>query len=282
LTTGAQRFRIVAAVCHPDDEAIWIGGLLHELSKFSFIDFHVVCLSGDDVASPRLAEFELARIASGYKSGVIMGGALRAALTPLPATGAILEEGLGRLGLTPDGVDLVLTHPPYGDEQCNPHHVQANREISAWCRGRGVPFGFFSCYPIPYFQHVCVVDALHRAGTLHLLHWSRCHSLLGLRRFDPAFRLYRTPRHYVQFLTDGSAKARVLAAYQSIGLESHARNYAMFTNAAEALYLMDDRAFAPLRAVIAAMTPPSVARPFRITPFRRRLAAKLRRLLGRG
>lgn len=282
MTDAGKRFRIVAAVCHPDDEAIWIGGLLHEFSKFSFIDFHVVCLSGNDDASPRVAEFEQARIAAGYKSGIIMGGALRAALTPLPDTGAVLEAGMAKLGLAPGGVDLVLTHAPYGDEQCNPHHVQANREIGAWCRGRNVPFGYFSCYPIPFFRLEPVVDALHRAGTLQLLHWARCFSRLGLRRFDPAYRSYRAPAWFVQFNTDPDAKARMLAAYGSIGLEDHARTYAMFTNSAESLYLMDDRALAPVRAVIAAMTPPSVARPFPITPFRRRLAAKLRRLLGQG
>jgi LmbE family N-acetylglucosaminyl deacetylase len=279
---AGKTFRIVAAVCHPDDEAIWIGGLLYELSKIPFIECHVVCLSGNDPASPRVAEFERARNAAGYKSGVIMGGPLRPALTPLPDNGAVLEKGLAQLGLAVEGVDLVITHAPYGDEQGNPHHSQSHREIKAWCDRRNVPFGYFSCYPIPYFQHIPVADALYRAGTFHLLHWSRCSPALGLRRLDPAFRRYGCPRYFVQFLTDGDAKARMLAAYQSIGPDSHAQNYSMFTNSAEALYLMDERAFAPVRAVIAAMTTPSVARPFRRLPLANRIAKKLQKILDAG
>jgi hypothetical protein len=186
------------------------------------------------------------------------------------------------LGHAVADVDLVLTHAPYGDEQCNPHHVQAHREIRAWCARRSVPFGYFSCLPIPYFRHTPTLAALHRAGTLHLLQLSRCRSALGVRRLDPAFRQYDCPRYFVQFLTDPAAKARMLAAYNSIGLESHAQNYSMFTNAAESLYLMDERSFLPVRAIIAAMTPPSVARPFRQRPFAERFAGRLRRLLGRG
>lgn len=277
-------FRIVAAVCHPDDEAIWIGGLLHEFSKFSFIEFHVVCLSGNDPTSPRVAEFEQARQAAGYKSGVIVGGPLRSALAPLPDVGVSLETGLARLGLDIGSIDLVIGHAPYGDEQTNPHHVQSHRELKVWCARRGVPFGFFSCYPIPYFQHIPLVQVLRREGTLHLLHWSRCRPALGMlrRTLDPAFRRYQCPRYFVQFLTDGVAKARVLAAYQSIGLANHARTYSMFTDNAESLYLMDERGFAPLRAVMDAMGCPSEARPFARRPFGQRLRCRLRRLLGKG
>ena len=283
MTDAVKRFRIVAAVCHPDDEAIWIGGLLHELSKFPFIDCHVVCLSGNDPASPRMAEFETARQTAGYKSGVIMGGSLRPALTALPDTGATLEAGLAQLGLKPGEIDLVLAHAPYGDEQTNPHHIQSHREVNAWCGARGVPFGYFSCYPIPYFQHVPVMDALLRKDSFHLLQFSQCRPALGwLRRRDPALRDYECPRYYFQFLTDAAAKARMLGAYASIGLDEHARNYSMFTNSAEAVYLKDARAFAPFRAVMDAMAAPSVARPFRVRPFRARATAKLRRLLGLG
>lgn len=281
MTGGGRSYRIVAAVCHPDDEAIWIGGLLHEFSAFPFIEFHVVCLSGQDPASPRLVEFERARVAAGYKSGIIMGGPLRPALAPLPDTGATLAAGLEALGVAVGHVDLVVTHAPYGDEQCNPHHIQAHREIRSWCARENVPFGYFSCFPIPYLRHTPAMSALHRARTLHLLQLSRCRPAPGLRRFDPAFRQYGRPRYFVQFLTDPAAKARMLAAYDSIGLQGHAENYSMFTNPAESLYLMDERAFLPVRAIIAAMTPPSTARPFRQRALSDRIVGRLRRFLGR-
>ena len=42
----AHIIQIVFVVCHPDDEAIWIGGLLQELSEIPYVRAYVVCLSG--------------------------------------------------------------------------------------------------------------------------------------------------------------------------------------------------------------------------------------------
>ena len=71
--TEFRIYRIVFVVCHPDDEAIWVGGLLHELSKFQNIRAYVICLSGRDPNSPREREFDQARREANYAGGVVMG-----------------------------------------------------------------------------------------------------------------------------------------------------------------------------------------------------------------
>lgn len=270
----APPFDIVFAVCHPDDEALWVGGLLHALSRFDFLKVHVVCLSGRDTASPRMAEFEAARRIAGYASGVILGKPLRDANQPLPSLGPILEEGLAILGITRPA--LLLTHAPFGDEHRNPHHRQAFGEMRAWARRDGVPFGFFSCAAIPYYSHVPVLEALRRSGPFHLTNMFRCANRLPFwRKLDPGLRHYRhTPDWLLQFQVDGMRKQEVLQAYDSIGLEAHRDGYAFFTSAMEQLYLFGDLPPA-VTALLQAMPAPTAGVLFAQKPFWARIAAKL-------
>jgi LmbE family N-acetylglucosaminyl deacetylase len=250
--TKTRRYKIVFAVCHPDDEAIWVGGLLHELSEIPYVQAYVVCLSGRDSNSPRDKEFEAARRAAGYTGGIVLGFPLRPAPQPLPDTSRTLREGLKLLGLEVGDVDLLLTHSPYGDEQLHPHHVQTHRELKAWSKKAEVPFGYFSCLPIPQFRLSPILTEVRRSGTLHLLHLSRCSHVLSPedRKAQGATVFDDCPSYYLQFLTDRVAKLQMLSHYRSIGLESHACNYTMFTNPCEALYLMDDKAYQPFSTII--------------------------------
>jgi len=251
-TSKSRRYRIVFAVCHPDDEAIWVGGLLHELSEIPYIQAYVVCLSGRDPNSPRDHEFQAARTEAGYAGGIVLGFPLRPAPQPLPNTPQTLQEGLKLLGLELADVDLLLTHSPYGDEQLHPHHVQTHRELKSWSVEAAIPFGYFSCLPIPHFRLTPILTEVRRSGTLHLLQMSRCSHVLSpedrTRQAPTGFE--DCPAYYLQFATDLDAKLRMLGHYTSIGLESHACNYTMFTNPCEAIYLMDERAYQPFKAII--------------------------------
>lgn len=269
-------FDIVFAICHPDDEALWAGGLLYELSKFDFLRVHVVCLSGRDPASPRITEFEAARRIAGYASGVILGGRLRDANEPLPPLGPILEEGLRELGVNRPA--LLITHSPFGDEHRNPHHRQAFEELQAWSRASCVPFGFFACAAIPHYLHIPVLEALRRSDTLHLMNMFRCARLLPLwRTFDPALRLYRhAPRWLLQFQVDGVRKAKILEEYRSIGLIEHREGYASFTSAMEQLYLFGNLP-PPIRTLLDVMPAPTAGALF----FQKTFLSRIRARLGR-
>jgi LmbE family N-acetylglucosaminyl deacetylase len=255
-------YNIVFAVCHPDDEALWVGGLLCELSKIPFVRASVICLSGNDQSSPRMAEFRAAREIAGYDAGIVLGAPLGPALKPLTNTSSILEEGLKSLRLTAANVDLLLTHSHYGDEHMHPHHRQAHRELRSWCGDFDVPFGYFSCIPLTWLRHIPVNTNLRRSGTLHLLNWSRCESVFApaQRAANPSLdSRFDAPKHYLQFQTDVAAKSRMLACYQSIDLDQHERGYAMFTSAIEAIYLLDDRGLEPWRRVVDDMEIPGAS-----------------------
>ena len=261
-----KRFNIVFGVCHPDDEVLWAGGLLCELARLEKFRTYVICLSGLDETSPRMAEFESAKRTAGYTAGVIRGGKLRGANDPLPPTPITLADGLMELKLQPEDIDLLITHAPFGDEHCNPHHVQAHRELKTWCAARAIGFAHFACIQLPGIAHKSMLSDLRRRGTLRLLQLTRCTGR-------------RAPRYYVQFMTDISAKIRLVQCYQSIGQSEHDDGYTMFSNPCEALYLQDERALRPIMALIESMRVPGATPLVRAKSFTRGALSRLRRLL---
>lgn len=257
---------IVFAVCHPDDEVLWAGGLLCEWVRLKTFRIYVVCLSGRDEKSSRMAEFEAARQTAGYTAGIICGGELRGANDPLPPTHVTLADGIAELKLQPSDIDLLITHSPFGDEHLNPHHVQAHRELKAWCASQKIGFAHFACIQLPTIAHKSLLKDLRRHGTLRLLQFARCTG-------DGA------PQYYVQFITDSAAKLRLVQSYQSIGQTEHENSYTMFSNPCEALYLQDKRALRPIMAIIEAMEAPGASPLVCEKTFLRRALSKLRGLL---
>ena len=67
---------IFFVVCHPDDESLWVGGLLNLLGEISFLNVFVICLSGKDTNSPRIKEFDEAIKFTSTVKGIVMGGVL--------------------------------------------------------------------------------------------------------------------------------------------------------------------------------------------------------------
>lgn len=281
MENANDRPAIVFVVCHPDDEALWIGGLLHGLSHFDFVRTYVVCVSGADPDSPREREFSAAQSVAGYTGGVVMGGPLRPAVERLPSIAATTEVGLERLGVATDEISLLITHSPYGDEHMNPHHIQAYQELLGWTCGERVPFGFFSSLPLPYLLHRPLLRNLRREGAaLHLLNFARCIPTPGLvlnLRPPPLRRRLRGPRYYLQFLGDIDTKRRILECYESINITQHVAGYAAFTSACESVYVFDGRGLNALEPVIAEMEVPGVADLFASPLLETRLARLARR-----
>jgi LmbE family N-acetylglucosaminyl deacetylase len=251
---------LVFVVCHPDDESLWAGGLIHGLSRFDFVRTWVVCVSGRDPASPRAAEFAAAIEVAGAAGGVVLGGPLRGANDPLPDIAATAREGIEQLGVAASDIDLLVTHSPYGDEHLNPHHVQAYEQLLSWARASEIPFGWFSVLLLPWLLHQPLLRGLRRHdGSFHLVSMARCVPTPGLvvrlRRAALRARLH-PPRYHVQFAGDLAVKRRMLDCYQSIDLAAHEAGYGAFTTATESLYVMDGRGLAPLRRVSDAMATP--------------------------
>jgi LmbE family N-acetylglucosaminyl deacetylase len=280
LDLMAPVYNLVFVVCHPDDETIWAGGLLYELSRFPELRCHVICLSGHDASSPREQEFQAARAIASYASGVVMGGPLRGANDPLPDLGDVVEQGLGRLGLSAKDVSLVVTHSPFGDEQMHPHHRQSFRQVQAWSKRRGRPFGCFSCVPMPFYYHLSLLDRPKRRDTFQVVQYCRVSPArtLASRVLDlKFFGELRCPRYYLQFASDVAIKTRMLECYASIDVPSHMVTYLSSTNPCEALYLYDEAALEPFRGMLDAMTRRENPNLFEYASYRKRIPAFLRR-----
>ena len=271
---------VVFVVCHPDDEALWVGGILCELHRFESVRTYVICVSGNDPASPRPAEFAAAMRTAGYDAGIVLGYPLRPAVNPLPAVHVTVAEGLGKLGLAIADVDLLITHPPYGDEHLNPHHRQAYSELRSWTRNNKVPFGYFSCLPIPYFAHTPVENRFRRTGSFHLLNRSRCaFAIPFLRRLIMrGYADIECPVEYFQFCTDGERKRAMLGCYPSVDLKAHEATYAAFTSNCEGLYVSDAAGVSAMAAIVEQMPAPAPEPLFISGSWRERIAGRLKYL----
>lgn len=233
---------ILVVVCHPDDEAIWFGGSLHALSKL--VEVNVICLSGRDEDSPREREFEAARAVAGYKNGLVLGYPLRKALEKLPFIPETVAEGLRTLDKTVSEINLLITHSPYGDEQQHPHHKQAFNELLNWTKKENIPFGFFSMIPMPIGCNRSLLRNLPRHGPLHVTSLARCSYNLKDWLSACFFSGHGwMPAYYAQWQTDIATKRAMLNCYQSIGLQEHTENYAMFTSCVESVYFMNKNGF---------------------------------------
>lgn len=248
---------ILVVVCHPDDEAFWVGGIISELSRIPSFRIWVVCLSGRDSKSKRSAEFKKAQVVSGYHAGIVLGSPLKPASVPLPKTSQTLEKGLVKLKLNPGQIDLLITHSPFGDEHMHPHHKQAYRELFRWAKSKRVPFGFFSCIPIPYYDLRPVLHQFKKLNSLHLVNFSRC------RRNNPLFILlkyihpyFHTPKFFLQFATKKSYKDKMINCYRSVNLKLSREGYASVTCNVENLYIFDNQGIAPILKLIKDMPAP--------------------------
>jgi LmbE family N-acetylglucosaminyl deacetylase len=276
---------ILLVVSHPDDEALWLGGLLSGWSQFDGVRMFVVALTGAHTV--RAGEFEKAHVVAGYTRGVVLGREIPPWSESLPPVAPAVEEALRRFELAASDIDIVITHSPYGDEHRHPHHREAYREVLAWARRRQVPFGYASCLAMPFFHHRPLLRSVYRKGALQIVGLDACRPAFSWprRTFDPVFRHYLTcPKYFVRYQIDTSAKMNMLSCYQSIDIAQHIAGYAMTTSAIESVYVFQDAGLQPFVRLLRQMDAPAGPDLFTLTDTRfrfkslaRRLAATLKR-----
>lgn len=253
-----RTYNLLFVVCHPDDEAFWIGGLLSELVKVDFFNIYVVCLSGGNTNAIRAQEFLSATKIAGIKNVYISPEQLHVAKDPLPSIANTVHVGLRALSLEPSNLDIIITHPPFGDEHGHPHHKQAYRELHTWSKNNNIPFGYFSTFVIPYFNLQPTLTNMKRLGTLQLLNLSKCRNNISwVRRIlSKSLKDFQTPSYLLQFLSSPWKKQAMLSCYPSIGLEKSAKGYCSFNNNCENLYLFGHKALVPFAKLIDIMETP--------------------------
>jgi hypothetical protein len=255
---------IVIVVCHPDDEAIWIGGFLGFVGLSDKFNVSVICLSGRDPNSLREIEFHQARNACGYQSGIVLGGPLRPASTPLSCVVDTFHEGLNKLNIKCSDIDLLITHSPYGDEHTNPHHKQAFAKLYEFTKKNRISFGFFSTIALPIGNLRSILCNFKRLDKYHLIGLYRVsYSIIDRLRFYIDYKITNLPCFLFQLQIDYNKKRKMIDSYPSINLMEHEQYYATITSSVETIYLFDYKGMSVINSMIDTMDVPAQSKLFK-------------------
>ena len=230
--------KVVFVVAHPDDESLWVGGLLNFLQKCDGVTPYVVCMTGRD-HSLRFKEFTNAMDVVGIDNWVVGD-------MPIPSKGGIplsnieevFDKALGELNLKSSDIDLLVTHSFYGDEHEHLQHTQLFHHFF----NSGLPFAFFSSLTLPLLM-VCKLRTMKREHNTHLLN-------------EAEIANFNLATHYLQFKVDEEVKKKMLNQYASINIQQHREGYATWDSYVEGLYFKDSNSFKTLKAIIDYMPSP--------------------------
>tara|TARA_R110002020_G_scaffold40566_2_gene119900 strand:+ start:2901 stop:3620 length:720 start_codon:yes stop_codon:yes gene_type:complete len=235
---------IVFVVAHPDDETLWVGGLLNYLSKLDNVTPHVICMTGQNNVE-RYEEFKNSMRIANIKNCVVGDMEIPANGTiPLNDIEGVFNNSLQELKLTTKDIDLLITHSFYGDEH---EHLQ-HRQLFNHFFESGIPFAFFSSMTLPV-QMACTLKTMKREHNTHLINEA------VVLNFDGA-------THYLQFKVDEQIKNKMLQQYNSINLEEHMQGYATWDSYIEGLYFKNAEAYEVFKPIVDRMPSPGGPRSF--------------------
>ena len=251
--------KILFVVAHPDDESLWIGGILNFLSNREEVEPYVLCATGRHHPE-RYKEFESVMNLIGIDNWYV-------ANENVPELGGCrflsdLEEsfnsGLESLGLKLEDIDVLITHPFHGDEHRNGQHSQMFAVLFNFCQRNNISFGFFSTIIIRYYLMKPLLMSMKRDGGTHLINYSSCESIphtgYGHHIVDCSTI---TPKYFYQFKIDSKIKSEMLSLYKSINQEEHQRGYASWDSDVEGVYFMSAKAALPFSTVCSHMNVPA-------------------------
>tara|TARA_Y100001973_G_C5195762_1_gene334145 strand:+ start:357 stop:1115 length:759 start_codon:yes stop_codon:yes gene_type:complete len=250
-----KKYNFVFVVAHPDDESLWIGGILYFLNKIDFINVNVVCMTGakDD---GRSKSFFKALDICGIENRVLLSDDLPTSWGPrLKNTQDNIDIALHKLGLEKKDVELMITHSPYGDEHQHPQHCQLYQDTAKYAHDNKIKFGFFSFYPIPFLS---IHPAMNAARRQHGTHIINC-GYVGRPESNDH------PKFWTQFKINSNVKKRMLECYNTIDREEHQRGYFAWDSDVESLYVYDKGSIEMLEKILVSMDVPADA-PFCYIP----------------
>ena len=144
-----------------------------------------------------------------------------------------ISNGLKSLNLIPEDIDLLITHPFYGDEHKHAQHSQLFIAMNSFCRTLKIPFGFFSSMTIPYFMLNPLATDMRRYKNTHVVNYCSCSG--AWRDIEPKF--------FFQFKINHTIKNKMLKCYKSINQKEHQAGYASWDNSVEGFYFMEKNVF---------------------------------------
>lgn len=227
--------KILVVTAHPDDEAIWFGSTLYELSQLPDVEIAVICLWGvleppGSMQAIQPGYSDLDRKDQFYEACRCLHIARAHLVTEVqcPVTKGVNQSfenitveflrALATVGL--EKIDLLISHSPYGDEHKHRHHQMLYEFTKAYGIHSSIPFSFFSVLPLPGVSHVPMLHSTRRRNQLHVVNYASCSN--GL--------------YFVQFQGHLSRKLEAIRCYKAIDFETHFAGYSAFSLVVENLY----------------------------------------------
>ena len=125
--------------------------------------------------------FQCKKIAK-YKGGIVLEGKLNQALQKIENISDKIKYGLKFFNLSLDSIDLMITHYPYGDEHRHPHHMQVSKEVFKLSKKNKIPFGFFSCLPLPRnVSHIPYLKNMSSLNKFEVLNFANVNIIFFLK-----------------------------------------------------------------------------------------------------
>jgi len=236
---------ILITTAHPDDELIWFGSTLYELSKFENINIYCICFWG--LLEPpgsmrnvtpgykdidRKDQFYEVSKAMNFKNSWIITETKHEVIQQNRQKDEVIEEefknALKNINLDEKDISLLITHSYYGDERKHPHHIRMYDFFSNYTLHNNVPFSFFSILKIPDINHNSILKYTLRKNQLHLL---------SLEKIDnSSLNIKNKPAFCLEFQGNLYKKLEMLKLYKSVDFKKHYNDYYAFSTVSERLY----------------------------------------------
>lgn len=236
---------ILITTAHPDDELIWFGSTLYELSKFPNINIYCICFWGilekpgcmravtpgyQDI--DRKNQFYQVSKAMNFKSSYIITETKHEVIQKNKQTDFVINEeffnALNIINIDIKNIDLLITHSFYGDERKHPHHIRMYDFFSKFTLDNNIPFSFFSILKISYISHSSILRSTYRKDKLHLLSFDK----IDNSKLD----ITNKPQYCIEFQGNLDKKIEYLKLYKAVDFNKHYNDYFGFSMIAERLY----------------------------------------------
>ena len=224
--------KILLVTAHPDDEVIWLGSTLHELSKKPNVQIKVICLWGAlekpgtmSAVTPGFSDWDREKhfyeacTNQGYTDCKIFVDENFNASANEYQTDENLNTAFNTCSKDIGDYDIIITHSPNGDERKHPHHIRLYDFFRKFTLENDIPFGFFSTFENSKIQSSQFGKSIYKCEP----------NEFGVD-------------YFLQFFTDVDKKLESMKIYKSVDFDKHYNDYYAMRTGNENLYI-DKTAF---------------------------------------